>query len=252
MPIGIDCGDDLLIACDQLEDVVTERTTAIMAVHIYGRRCDMDRIAAFASEHRLRIVEDCAESHGVAVHPDTDAACWSFYKNKLVAGQEGGAVAFKDSHHAAIARELRCQGFTAAHDFLHRPRGFNARLSNANADLIRASLENADANIANRRAIEEHYDAERGYPLQPYRAAPWVYDINTHDLSAIERVKELNARDIPARMAFKAMSEQTEFRGHFRHLNAYRMSRSIYYLPLDSGPYDLNLKSPPPPSSHRS
>mgnify|MGYP000263818837 CR=1 FL=1 len=101
-------------------------------------------------------MEDRAEAHGVDFGDYIpDAACWSFYRNKIVAGEEGGAIAFKNPRHASVAKSLRSLGFTTSHDFYHVPRGHNYRLANCLAQLVLSSLANVDANLAKRRQLEE-------------------------------------------------------------------------------------------------
>lgn len=238
-PVFVDCNDDLLMEPSLCSQRITPTTRAIMPVHVYGRRCDMDSIASIAFEHGLKIVEDCAEYHGGTLCDRADASCWSFYRNKIVAGEEGGMISFRDEEHAELARCLRCQGFTPAHDFVHVPRGINARMSNAHAELILRSLGNADAEILRRAAIANRYDeiVPDGWRM-PQRDVVWVYDLILPagtDMAA--KVRKLNEHGVAARMGFKPMSEQPEFRseGH-EHLNAYRLSRRVMYLPVDQGP----------------
>lgn len=201
-----------------------------MPVHIYGRVCDMDAVAGFANRCGLDIVEDLAECHWVKPDHRTDAACWSFYRNKVVRGEEGGAVAFRDPENAATARSLRCLGFTPEHDFTHLPRGHNYRLANALAEPILNSLRlhRPDGPILytpnmprpmtareQRREVEAWYDAECPEEWRmPPRQTPWVYDLRIPGLGA-ERltrvVRALRDRGVEARHGFKPMSRLPEF-----------------------------------------
>ncbi len=241
IPKFVDCQrNNLLMDSNKLTEMVT-LGSIIMPVHVYGRKCNMTFISSLAVKHECKVVEDMAEIHGVKPHPMSDAACWSFYHNKIVAGEEGGAIAFKDPDHVKIAKELRCLGFTDSHDFTHRPRGINARLSNANAAPILRSLDLYSENVAARRGIEDDYD----YHLpdewrMPVRDAPWVYDVRLPFLDIVGPVvRDLNELGIEARQGFKPMSLQDEYRlGTFKERfkrtggNAYRASREIMYLPL--------------------
>jgi perosamine synthetase len=229
-PVFVDCNDDLLIAATQIPSAMTPLTSAIMPVHVYGRCCDMPRIVSLG----LPIIEDMAEAPRCGPHTKTDAACWSFYQNKIVAGEEGGATYFRDPERATIAREIRCQGFGLAHNFLHRPYGVNCRLSNANAELILKSLKHAAEHMRIRKEIADMYDEYLPRDMRmPSRMSVWVYDLLIPEgLYADILVGHLNKAGIPARMAFKPMSQQAEYRGHYRHLNAYRLSRRVIYLPV--------------------
>lgn len=241
-PVFVDCGDDLLVRPDLL------KPAEVIAVHIYGRICDMNRIAEIAEKFKLNVIEDLAEAHGIKPHPDTDAACWSCFKNKIIhSDSEGGIVAFRDPAHAALARQLRNMGFTEAHDFHHIPRGHNYRLADSLAEKILESLERYPENLVRRREIESWYDevCPAAWRMPP-RAAPWVYDLRIHGLARAKQteiVKALNAAGIQARHSFVPMSRQEEFKNcrliadahhFFRDLGkADAVSREVFYLPLD-------------------
>jgi perosamine synthetase len=235
VPVFVDCGDDLLMDAAKVEAAITPQTCAIMPVHIYGRICAMNALTQLASRHGLRMVEDLSEVHGIPPHPHTDAACWSFYQNKIICGEEGGLVAFKDPQHATTARELRTLGFTTRHDFFHRARGWNHRMSNAHATLILNSLHAADKHLERRREVEEWYNEQvpAYFQIPFWRDAVWVYDLRVpaaHNMEAL--VATLNQQGIEARMGFKPMSQQPEYLGAYEHLNAYNMSKRVFYLPV--------------------
>lgn len=233
-PVFVDCGNDLLMDCTKLRDVITKRTRAIMPVHIYGRQCAMRSIRDFAKLHRLKVVEDLAEAHGIPPKRESDAACWSFYKNKIVCGEEGGIIAFKKERAAGVARRLRCLGFDTRNNFLHMPRGVNARLSNSHAELVLHSLRNVEDNLKRRSEIEELYNCyiPPGWHM-PKRDVVWVYDLCLPEDTDSQRVVgTLQQKQISARLGFKPMSQQPEYRQSYSRLNAYRISRRIIYLPV--------------------
>ena len=232
-PIFIDCQDDLLLSTNSLSEILTSNTKAIMPVHIYGRRCNMQKIVEFSKKHGLAIVEDLAEAHGVLPHSSSDAACWSFYRNKIVAGEEGGAIAFSNPEHVTRAKQLRSLGFTTQHNFLHLPRGVNARLSNVHAQIISRSLECIKSNLFRRRQVEQWYqDRVPQDWLMPPRRVCWVYDICLRGIDTAQVVMDLNRQGIAARLAFKPMSQQPEYKSLYKHLVAYQMSKEVIYLPV--------------------
>lgn len=251
-PVFVDCRDDLLIDPAQIEQSLTGYTVAIMPVHIYGRHCDMESITNLAGRYGLFVIEDCAEYHGgdLGTH-HSDAYCWSFYKNKIVAGEEGGMVAFKRNSHAQSAWSLRNLGQDSLRpNYLHMPGGHNYRMSNAHAELVLNSLSRVESSLRVRRSVADRYQRELGYPLtkgiefMPDRVVDWVYDLRVPGLDAPTIVKFLNDKGIAARMAFKPMSEQEEYRGHWLHLSAYARSRDTFYLPVPSVlPEDGYLRS---------
>ena len=256
VPVFVDCGEDLLLDTDLAERWAggsigyDGKTKVIMPVHIYGRRCNMDEVSRVARLCWLKVIEDLAEAHGVRPHPATDAACWSFYRNKIVAGEEGGAVAFRDPAHAALARELRSLGFTASHDFQHTPRGHNYRLANLQAKWILNDIEGAfnwsaleyfEANIKERRRIERWYDAfcPPAWKMPP-RDVVWCYDVRIPGLIWERQttiVRTLNEAGIAARHSFKPMHTQEEYKGCrvVGGENALKASHEVLYLPANPG-----------------
>jgi perosamine synthetase len=239
-PVLVDCDDRLLLDWRTAERGITSRTRVVMPVHVYGRRCDPFVVWRDNPRYPIKVVEDLAEAHGVRPYPLTDAACWSFYRNKVIAGEEGGLVYFKDPAHAAAARELRSLGFTAAHDFRHRPRGHNYRLSNAHAGLILSSLAAVGANLRRRRAAEGMHDElcpDRW--RTPPRDVPWVYDLRVPGLTRARMggvVRALHDAGVPARHGFLPMHAQPEY-GSCRVVGAGGVSRAglaadeVMYLP---------------------
>jgi len=238
-PVFIDCDDRLLLDIERTEFAARyhPNVQAIMAVHIYGRQCDMDRIAQIQSRLGTYVVEDLAEAHGIPVHPTTDAACWSFYRNKIIAGEEGGMVAFRLAIHAEVARSLRCMGFDKRHDFRHVPGGMNYRLANLLAEPILQSLSQVENNLNHRRDIEATYDAATPAAWRmPRRDVVWVYDLRLPGASAADQnraISALQAEGIAARHGFKPMTSQSEYKQkNYQCLRAYRYSQEVLYLPV--------------------
>lgn len=243
VPVFVDCTDNLLIdpfqVAKYLEDSGHGRAVrAILATHIYGRSCDMQSLHDLAGKYGLMVVEDLAEAHGVPPHPNTHAACYSFYKNKIIAGEEGGAVCFKEQVHADKAKCLRSLGFTEAHDYFHIPRGHNYRLANCLAKKVLDSLRNYRMNVQMRRNIEEWYDK---YCPADWRCtkrdAVWVYDIRIPMLDMENKykiVEKLNREGIAARHSFQRMTAQQEYReGGLGFTKAAKASIEVLYLPVD-------------------
>ncbi len=105
--------DDFLLDVQKLRGVVTDRTSAIMAVHLYGQPADMDAILSVAREHDLRVIEDCAQAHGATFKGQSvgtigDVASFSFYPGKnLGAYGDGGAITCMNRQLADRCRRLR-------------------------------------------------------------------------------------------------------------------------------------------------
>lgn len=197
----------------------------VLAVHTYGRLATLPNFDTC-------IVEDLAEAHGVFPSSYSDAACWSFYKNKVVAGEEGGAVYFKDLEAARVARELRCLGMGPVHDFRVLPRGMNYRMSNVHANLILQSMDKMKENLKKRRQVEHWY--KKLLPdNRPTRLIPWVYDfLLPRYLSPEFVVNYLNKRGIAARYGFCPNHKQHEFRTSENLQASQTLYESLIYLPI--------------------
>lgn len=207
------------------------RPVGNLIVHTYGRR------APFIRWHEGPVVEDLAEAHGVKPYEETDAACWSFYKNKIVAGEEGGAVYFKNKEAANYARRLRCIGMGDVHNFQVIPRGHNYRLSNCHASLILESLNNFQSNFYKRKQIWNEYETELGTLSTPVDA-PWVFDfLLPRYLTPEHVVGYMNKRGIAARFSFYPNHKQQEWRKERKVNQVFPISEQLYdsliYFPID-------------------
>lgn len=165
-----------------VERLITPRTRAIIAVHLYGNICDMVSIMRIANHHCLVVVEDCAESFGATIggrHAGTfgDAATFSFFGNKTITTGEGGMVVCRDEAVAARAFAYKTQGVSPTRTYWHETLGFNFRMTNIAAALGLAQIERATATIASKRALAVRYRARlAGLPLRFYETAPGVVD----------------------------------------------------------------------------
>ncbi|HUR24797.1 MAG TPA: DegT/DnrJ/EryC1/StrS family aminotransferase [Candidatus Thermoplasmatota archaeon] len=128
-----------------LDQAITDRTKAILPVHLYGQPCDMDPVMATARRHGLKVVEDAAQAHGARykgrmVGTFGDAAGWSFYPGKnLGAFGDGGAITTNDSTVAETVRRLGNYGSSVK--YRHEMKGVNSRLDELQAALLRVRLQ---------------------------------------------------------------------------------------------------------------
>ena len=247
-PVFVDCGPDLLMNVRYLLQFINENTSAIMPVHIYGRLCNMKVISEIAREHGLKIIEDCAESQGASHGYPVDASCWSFYRNKIIHGEEGGMIAFKETERASVARQIKCMGFINGQGYKHRPRGFNARLSNANATLISHSIEEYSKEVERRKRLSKLYQNQ--LPREWYngpRQANWVHDIRIKGMVRARQSQLLEALrgiDVEGRPGFFPMSVQEEYKSEPIAFGsqALKASCEVIYLPLDKSVSDVKVK----------
>ena len=162
-PVFVDSRPDTWqIDPDDIRRHITPNTRAIMPVHLYGQACDMDAIAAIAAEHRLFIIEDCAEAFGTLYkgrHVGTfgDISTFSFFGNKTITSGEGGMVVANDRTLIERAKHLKGQGLAAHREYWHDVVGFNYRMTNIQAAIGLAQLERSDDFIARKRQIAERY-----------------------------------------------------------------------------------------------
>lgn len=145
----------------RLEQSITPRTKAIIAVHLYGQPADMDAINAVARAHKLRVIEDAAQAHGARwrrrrVGGLGDAAGWSFYPGKnLGAMGDGGAITTNDDELAARLRVLRNYGSEVK--YVNQLKGFNTRLDALQAAVLRVKLRHLDEWNERRKRIARLY-----------------------------------------------------------------------------------------------
>ncbi|MEG1723140.1 MAG: DegT/DnrJ/EryC1/StrS family aminotransferase [Bacteroidales bacterium] len=145
----------------RIEAAITPRTKAILVVHLYGQVCDMDPIRAIARKYSLKIVEDCAQSHGacykgVKCGSLGDAAGFSFYPGKnLGALGDGGAVTTSDKELETVIRRLANYG--TERKYINTYKGKNSRLDEIQAAVLSCKLERLDEETRIRRQIADRY-----------------------------------------------------------------------------------------------
>jgi dTDP-4-amino-4,6-dideoxygalactose transaminase len=165
----------------RLEDAVTPRTAAVIPVHLYGQPADMAPILEFARRRGLRVLEDAAQAHGACYRGRPlgglgDATAWSFYPGKnLGAFGDGGAVTTDDDVMADRLRVLRDYG--SEEKYVHTEPGFNSRLDELQAAVLRVKLRHLDEWNARRRKVGEFYldaleDSSLALPEVPGWAEP--------------------------------------------------------------------------------
>ncbi len=183
--------EDYLINPDFIEDLITERTKAIMVVHLYGRVCDMKPIMALADKYGLKVVEDVAQAHGVlydgvrAGHL-SDAAGVSFYPGKnLGALGDAGCVTTDDEALANYVRAMANYG--SQEKYLNIMKGLNSRMDEIQAAVLCLKLNRLDAdNEARRRVAQAYCEGIRNplitlptMPAEPSQNVWHVYPIRT-------------------------------------------------------------------------
>jgi dTDP-4-amino-4,6-dideoxygalactose transaminase len=150
-----------LIDPGKIEAAITERTRALMPVHLYGRCADMGAVTEIARRHNLSVIEDAAQAHGAEYEGRragslAPLACFSFYPGKnLGAYGEGGAVTTDDDDLAQLLRELRDHG--QSRKYHHERVGYNYRMEGIQGAVLRVKLRHLDSWNAARRAHAAEY-----------------------------------------------------------------------------------------------
>ena len=238
---------------NRVEEKITKCTKAIMVVHIYGLPVDMKPIMELAKKYSLKVVEDAAEMHGQTYHGEPcgsfgDVSVFSFYPNKHITTGEGGMIMTNDESLAEHCRSLKNLCFLPTKRFVHEELGWNFRMTNLQAALGVAQLEQLDEFVLRKRKMGNYYSNQLSglkniqLPLLKTTYADnifWVYGIVLHDdfpFDAEACMKKLHAKGIGCRPFFWGMHEQPVFHkmGLFKGENypvSEKLSRRGFYIP---------------------
>jgi len=237
---------------EEIESKITSKTKAIMIVHIYGLSVDVDPILALAKKYNLKIIEDAAQMHGQEYKGKKcgsfgDISIFSFYPNKHITTGEGGMVLTNDEHLDQRAKSLRNLCFTT-NRFIHDELGWNYRMTNMQAALGVAQLEQIDTIIHKKRVIGNSYNEllndinTINLPIKKTSYCEniyWVYAITLKDeykKSAKEIMEELAQYKIGTRPFFYPMHQQPVFNKMGLFLDTYlpnseKLYEKGFYIP---------------------
>jgi dTDP-4-amino-4,6-dideoxygalactose transaminase len=246
-PVFVDIEPDYFtLDANQLEDAITSRTKAIIPVHLYGQPTDLGAIIAIAQRYGIRVVEDCAQAHG-AMYCDRrlgswgDIACFSFYPTKnLGAIGDGGAVVTNDPQLAERVRSLREYGWSTERNVSHMT-GWNSRLDELQAAILRVKLHYLDADNDRRRRIADLYDAllRDSDLVLPRRRADATHVFHLYVVRSGERddlLLRLKAGGVGASIHYPPVHLQPAYQGRVRGAgkltNTERAAKEILSLPI--------------------
>jgi dTDP-3-amino-2,3,6-trideoxy-4-keto-D-glucose/dTDP-3-amino-3,4,6-trideoxy-alpha-D-glucose/dTDP-2,6-dideoxy-D-kanosamine transaminase len=163
-PVFVDVRyEDFLLDVDQVDGAITERTRCLLPVHLYGQCVDMAPLLQLATKHGLAILEDCAQAHGALYRGEPagtmgDASAFSFYPTKVLGAYgDGGALLTSDDDVVQALRRLRYYGMEERYFVVSTP-GYNSRLDEVQAEILRRKLRKLDVYIAARRAVARRYE----------------------------------------------------------------------------------------------
>lgn len=220
-PIMVDVRRDTwCIDVDKIAAAITPRTKAIIPVHLYGHPADMPAINALAKKHKLQVIEDAAEAHGASIagkRTGAWGACgvFSFYGNKIITSGEGGMITTDDADLYKRARYLRDHAMSPDIRYWHTEVGYNYRMTNIQAALGLAQLEQINDFIAERADILSAYKRQlepHGIVCNPVVGANPVNWITCAVVEGLGRARRdgaavaLRARGVDSRPFFFPMS----------------------------------------------
>lgn len=244
---------DFTIDTEKIEELITDRTCAIVPVHVYGNVCNVEKIEEIANKYGLKVIYDAAHTFGVkykgvGIGNFGDAACFSFHATKVFNTIEGGAVAFKNKE---FGQELyRLKNFGIRGPEVVDGIGANAKMNEFCAAMGLCNLRHVDAEIQKRRKIVERYrerlDHVSGLQINPiqkevksnYSYFPVIFDEKIFGSSRNEVFAELEKNGIGARKYFYPLTNTYDcFHGKYdvsKTPVALHISKRVLTLPLYS------------------
>lgn len=254
IPVLVDSDiNDWNMKVDEIEAKITDKTKAIMIVHLYGLPVQVDKVLALAKKHNLKVIEDAAEMHGQTYKGKPcgsfgDISTFSFYPNKHITTGEGGMIMTDDEELAERCCMIRNLCFRKDVRYIHDELSDNYRLTNLQAAVGLAQLERLDEFVERKRSMGRYYteqlDGVEGLilPIENTEYAAniyWVYGlVLDRSVKADNKTvqKLLADEGIGSRTFFWCMHEQPVYqhKGLFhdeRYPNAEYLARKGFYIP---------------------
>ncbi len=216
------------INLENIKKKISRKTKAIMPVHIYGQPYEINEIKNFAKKNKIKIVDDCAEAVGAkyrnrVVGLENDCSCFSFFANKTITTGEGGMVVFKDKKIAQKARIIINQGLSDKKKYYHDYAGTNFRMTNMQASIGVAQLDNINYFLNIRKKIFNFYDKEfktkKYLTLLPKNNwsenSYWLYTLIVNNLGEKKRdkiISNLQKFGIECRPGFCSLNKMKPFK----------------------------------------
>ena len=226
IPIPIDIEKETWqMDVSKIEEKINNKTKAIMVVHLFGHPVDMDVVLNLSKKYNLKIIEDCAEAHGVEykgkkVGSIGDIGAFSFFANKTITCGEGGMVVTNSDEIGEKAKSLKNLSYGKINKFMHDDIGFNYRLPNISAALGLGQFENIQTVFEEKERIYKRYknnlENVKGVNIPKVRDwvtnyIMWVFNLYLDDnfpISRDELTKKLKEKNIDTRDAFVPINQQ--------------------------------------------
>lgn len=221
--------DDYTIDVKKIESLITDKTSAIIPVHVYGNVCDVEAIGKIAKKHNLKVIYDAAHTFGVTVNGQGigsfgDASMFSFHATKVFNTIEGGAVTYNDSSVKQVLNDLKNFGITGPETVEYV--GGNAKMNEFQAAMGICNLRHVNGEISKRKKVVERYidnlkditgiklSKEQMDVESNYAYFPVVFD--GYKMTRDEVFEKLKDNDVIARKYFYPLTNSFEcYRGQY-------------------------------------
>ena len=160
-PVFVDVNENALIDAINIKEVISSKTKAIIAVHLYGYPCDIEEIRKISDKYSVTIIEDCSQAHGASINGKKigsmgDFSAFSFYPTKpLGAYGDAGIICTNNLEKYELLKKLRFYGIEK--DYIAEVNGYNSRMDEIQAAILNFKLKNLEENIKHRKNIAEIY-----------------------------------------------------------------------------------------------
>ncbi len=258
VPVFMDCGDDLCMDPDKLEQFCTEecalsegklthtgtgrQVKAIVVVHVFGNMANMPRFLAIAKKYGLRLIEDATEAlgtrylNGEFAGTMGDAGVFSFNGNKIITTGGGGMIVSRDPELLNKLKYLSTQAKNDEVYFVHNEIGFNYRMTNVQAAIGLAQMEQLENFIQIKKENYESYknylSGNRGLAILDFnegiRPNYWFYSLylKNSDIKRDELINFLSGKKIQTRPIWALIHQQVPYRNCF----GYKIEKALHYV----------------------
>ena len=242
--------NDWTINIDDCEKKITKKTKAIIAVHLYGFPCDMDRLLKLCKKKKLFLIEDVAEAHGTKIGKKLvgsygDISCYSFYANKIITTGEGGMCSSNNKSLIKKINVLKDHGISRAKTYFSYAAGYNYRMTNIQASIGLEQIKNFKNLINEKKKIYLRYlqnlkeeinskkIAIQKSNLQKINLSIWLFSIRVVNKrkSILKLQKLLNNNNIETRPVFYPMEKFAYLNYLEKNKNSEKISKSSISLP---------------------
>ena len=237
---------------EKIEALITEKTKAILVTHLYGMASRMDEIVPICKKHNLRLVEDCAQSHGACFNGQMtgtfgDVGCFSFYPSKnLGAFGDAGAVVVNDE---ALAKEFKIfRNYGSEKRYYNKVVGANSRLDELQAAMLRVRLAHMQELTEEKQKIAERYSKEINNPaiklptLVPHATGVWhQYVLRCEDRERL--IDYLNKKEIGTIIHYPIPPHLAEAYAYLGHKEGFlpiteHLAKTVLSIPMYNGMTD--------------